>query len=175
MVKRKRKGVLSLSCGTRDRGGGVQIEIFKASNAFFPFHAELATGGGVQIEMKIPSKYAPNVNAFEKFYWPMNDLDTHKQKCPFIFAKMRKFRLSEDERKGSKGVLSLWERGPFAMGKGSFQFGKGVLLRGPRRLFFSHRKGVPGHGKGVPGPSMTNVIRALPLIDWTCLINQINA
>ena len=80
--------------------GGLQIEIFQASNAFFPFRAELATGGG--------GGY----------------FDAHKLKSPFIFAKMRKFRLSDNEGKGSfhceKGVLSLWERGPFSLGKGSF-------------------------------------------------------
>ena len=27
-------------------GGGVQIEIFQASNVFFPFRTELTTGGG---------------------------------------------------------------------------------------------------------------------------------
>ena len=67
-----------------------------------------------------------------------NDLDAHKQKLPLIFAKMRKFRLSDNEGKGSfrygKGVLSVWERGPFKgppvaffslIGKGSRAMGKG--------------------------------------------------
>ena len=33
-------------------GEGVEMEIFQASNVFFPFRAELTTGGrGVQIEI----------------------------------------------------------------------------------------------------------------------------
>ena len=78
----------------------------------FPFLRISRPGGGAN-GTKIPSKYAANFNALEKFYWPMNDLDAHKQKCPLIFAKMRKFRLSENEGKG-------WERGPFSLGKGFF-------------------------------------------------------
>ena len=72
----------------------------------------------------------------------MNDLDAHKQKLPKndrqFSRKCANFRLSENEGKGSfrygKGVLSVWERGPFKgphvaffslIGKGSRAMGKG--------------------------------------------------
>ena len=116
MVKRKRKGVLSLSCGTRDRGGG---------------------GEGANRNL---CKW--NENSFEicgKFKCLPKFLLTN-ERFRRAQAKMtinfRENAQISPEWKWVKAVLSLWERGPFAMGKGSFQYGKGVLLRGPPSPFF---------------------------------------
>ena len=70
---------------------------------------------------------------------------------------MRKFRLSENEGKRSfhygKGVLSLWERGPFAIGKGVLSVWERGPFKGPPVAFFSLiGMGSRAMGKGSRAP-----------------------
>ena len=130
MVKRKRKGVLSLSCGTRDRGGGCKSKFSKPQMPFFPFVRNSRPGGGCKW----------NENSFEIF---------SKFQClrKFVLTNER-FRRAQAKnsvnfRENAQTSPRIRERGPFTMGKGSFRYGKGVLsvwergpFKGPPVAFF---------------------------------------
>ena len=156
-------GILGPVVELQKKGKGSLLWSKERGKGSFPFLAELATGGGGGCKSKFSKPQMPffpfmrnsrpgGGGCKSKFSKPQMPIFTPTS------AEFAEFSPECSHFKASfqhgKGVLSLWERGPFTLGKGSF-------LGAPRRLFFSHRKGVPGHGKGVPGPSMTYVIRAL--------------